>query len=566
MKHWFGLRHSCAFATLLFATVVTLTAAPAWALRQRTFVAADPLGNDANAAVDCTLAQPCRTFNVAIAHTTPGGEVVILDTAGYGPMTINKSIKIIGPSGVYGGISVLRAAAAQTHRHRDQCRPHRRHHAARSRHLRRVRAAPPLPLIGIDIQNAGAVHIEKSSISNFTQPTGACIKAAPTAPVIVYVDDSMLRECRTGINANGTAESADGDLVVFVDNTRIELSYATSGPAYGLWVQGFAAATMRNSVISVSDVGIQFNNIATNGTPILVLSQTQVLGGGTCLNVASASAGGIPMVYIDGSQFLGCDDGIVFSHTATPTAFGAQLKITDSKFEHLNNGAITLSTGADAGVNVDLVRSQLTFTGNTGISLAAGGTSGISLNIRDSTLSNALTLLKTSGTSGINATLIRSHLHNSLIGGRPRAGSHTHGADERLGQPEEPGEQRQPQHRVGRYGTNGTNWIFDNVDAADGTVYITADDHSDEVDGESPSETQRTGNPSAFRSSSLHARMDSRAYVSTGSCTPNIASLTWKSLSRSSAARSNSRFFAASTISFSSRFSSFSMSFSAMDS
>ena len=27
----------------------------------------------------------------------PGGEVVILDTAGYGPMTINKSIKVIGP-------------------------------------------------------------------------------------------------------------------------------------------------------------------------------------------------------------------------------------------------------------------------------------------------------------------------------------------------------------------------------------------------------------------------------------------------------------------------------------
>ena len=40
-------------------------------------------------------------------YTTPGGELVILDTAGYGPMTIDKSIKVIGPSGVYGGISVL---------------------------------------------------------------------------------------------------------------------------------------------------------------------------------------------------------------------------------------------------------------------------------------------------------------------------------------------------------------------------------------------------------------------------------------------------------------------------
>ncbi len=471
MKHSFDLRHSCALATLLFATVVTLTAAPAWALRQRTFVAADPLGNDANAAVDCTLAQPCRTFNVAITHTTPGGEVVILGTAGYGPMTINKSIKIIGPSGVYGGISV-QGGGGQTTGIVINAGPSDVI-TLRGLDISGVPGAAPLPLIGIDIQNAGAVHIEKSSIGNFTQPTGACIKAAPTVPVIVYVDDSMLRECRTGINADGTAESADGDLVVFVDNTRIELSYATSGPAYGLWVQGFAATTMRNSVISVSDVGIQFNNIATNGTPILVLSQTQVLGGATCLNVASASAGGIPTVYIDGSQFLGCDDGIVFSHTATPTAFGAQLKIADSKFEHLNNGAITLSTGADAGVNVDLVRSQLTFTGKTGISLAAGGTSGISLNIRDSTLSNALTLLKTSGTSGINATLIRSHLHNSLI-------AVDHGLGRiRMEQTNVSANQKSlvnhgsPNIFSAGIGPNGTNWIFDNIDAADGTAYIT---------------------------------------------------------------------------------------------
>jgi len=438
-------------------------------VRQRTFVAADPLGNDANAAVDCTLAQPCRTFNVAIPHTTPGGELVILGTAGYGPMTIDRSIKIVGPSGVYGGISVqsggpttgvvINAGVADV---------------VTLRGLDIVGVSGP-PLIGIDIQKAGAVHIEKTSINNFTDPAGACIHAAPTAPVIVYVDDSMLRECRTGINADGTAESSSGDLVVFVDNTRIEASSATSGPAYGLWVQGFAAATMRNSVISISNVGIQFNNIATNGNPILVLSQTQVLGGNTCLNVDNASAGGVPEVYIDGSQFLGCDDGIVVSHTATGAPFGVQLKITDSKFEHLNNSGITVSTGSDTGANVDLVRSILSFVANnTGISLAAGGTSIIKLNMRDTTLSNAPTLLKTSGTSGIQATLIRSHLHDSGMAvdhglGRIRMEQTTvtnnqkslvnHGGNSIVS--------------AGIGSTNGTNWIVDNVDAIDGTSYIT---------------------------------------------------------------------------------------------
>ena len=403
-----------------------------------------------------------------------GGEMVILDTAGYGPFTINKSVKVIGPSGVYGGISVQGAGTGLTTGIVINAGPSDVI-TLRGLDIAGVPGAAPLPLIGIDIQKAGAVHIEKSSISNFTQPTGACIHAASTAPVVVYVDDSMLRECRTGINADGTAVPGSGDLVVFVDNTRIEFSSATSGPAYGLWVQGFAAATMRNSVISISNVGIQFNNIATNGNPILVLSQTQVLGGNTCLNVDNASAGGVPLVYVDGSQFLGCDDAIVVSNTATGAPFGVQLKITDSKFEHLNNSGITVSAGSDTGANVDLVRSILSFVPRTtGISLAAGGTSIIKLNMRDSTLSNAPTLLKTSGTSGIQVTLIRSHLHDSGT-----AVDHGRGKI-RMEQTTVTNNQKSLVNNgsptivsAGIGSTNGTNWIVDNVDAIDGTVYIT---------------------------------------------------------------------------------------------
>jgi len=71
------------------------------ATAQRTFVAS--IGNDANA---CSLAAPCRSFGVAITHTSAGGEVIVLDSAGYGPVAINKSVSIIAPDGVYAGISV----------------------------------------------------------------------------------------------------------------------------------------------------------------------------------------------------------------------------------------------------------------------------------------------------------------------------------------------------------------------------------------------------------------------------------------------------------------------------
>ena len=275
----------------------------------------------------------------------------------------------------------------------------------------------------------------------------------------------------------------------------------------------------------------------------------------------NANAGSIPMATIAGSQFYGGDDGIVVSHTAVGTAYAGQLKITDSYFQQMNNGGITLSTGANAAMGADLVRSQVSSVGTTAISLTAGGTSGIGFHMRDSTLSNAAsTLLRTAGTSSISVTLIRSHLHNSIT-----AVDHGRGRI-RMEQTNVSTNQKSLVNNgsgdiVGRH---GTNWIVDNVDAPGGPVYITPTIISNEVAGVGERNAAHR-NPSAFRSSGRQTE-GSAAYVSTGSCTPNIASLIWKSLSRSSAARSNSRFFAASTISFSRRFSSFSMSFSPMDS
>ena len=69
---------------------------------QRTFVSG--AGNDAN---PCSRTAPCRTFGAAMAQTNAGGEVYVLDSAGYGPFTINKSVSIVAPLGVTAGISVF---------------------------------------------------------------------------------------------------------------------------------------------------------------------------------------------------------------------------------------------------------------------------------------------------------------------------------------------------------------------------------------------------------------------------------------------------------------------------
>ena len=83
------------------AAASTLAAASAHAA-QRTFVASN--GNDLNA---CSLAAPCRSFAAAIAQTSTGGEVIVLESAGYGAVTITKSVSLIAPPGIYAGISVF---------------------------------------------------------------------------------------------------------------------------------------------------------------------------------------------------------------------------------------------------------------------------------------------------------------------------------------------------------------------------------------------------------------------------------------------------------------------------
>ncbi len=73
----------------------------ALAASQRTFVAST--GVDTNA---CSISAPCRSFSAAIAKTSAPGEVIVLDSAGYGPVTIDKSISLIAPAGIHAGVTV----------------------------------------------------------------------------------------------------------------------------------------------------------------------------------------------------------------------------------------------------------------------------------------------------------------------------------------------------------------------------------------------------------------------------------------------------------------------------
>ena len=82
-------------------------------MQARSYVASN--GLDTN---DGKLATPCRSIGAALAQTNPGGEIIVLDSAGYGAAVINKS-----------GVG-HRAARDLRRHHGDGRRGHRRHELA----------------------------------------------------------------------------------------------------------------------------------------------------------------------------------------------------------------------------------------------------------------------------------------------------------------------------------------------------------------------------------------------------------------------------------------------------
>lgn len=87
------------YASLLIALVSLAAQAQA----SRTWVSG--VGDDVN---PCSRTAPCKTFVGAIAKTTAGGEISVLDPGGYGTVIIKKSITIDGTgmlSSMLGGMA-----------------------------------------------------------------------------------------------------------------------------------------------------------------------------------------------------------------------------------------------------------------------------------------------------------------------------------------------------------------------------------------------------------------------------------------------------------------------------
>lgn len=295
----------------------------AHAAAQRTFVSV--AGADAN---PCTVAQPCRSFATAITQTFAGGEVIALDSGGYGPVTIAKSVSIVAPQGVYAGISVFPGGDGVT--------------VAASATDKVILRGLAINSVGgwrgVNFTGGGSLAVDRCTISgNFTF---AILVAGPT------------------------------DADVLVNDTRI------AGASNGLWVSGPGGESIRlsvaDTVISDVEAGV-YSEAGLQAT----LDRVQVIGRG----VATSSVGiGIQAVLNHTPARVHVARSLVraFAHAvlAQPAlSFGTYVNVTIASSELAHNGlAVYALTGATIALtDVRVVHNNMiAVTGSGGTIQSAG--------------------------------------------------------------------------------------------------------------------------------------------------------------------------------------------------
>lgn len=283
------------------------------AAAQRTFVAST--GNDANA---CTLALPCRSFGVAIAQTLSGGEVIVLDSAGYGPATITQPVSIIAPPGIYAGVSVFSGSGLTVNAGAGKV-------TLRGLSINSLNAAAT---VGISFVAGTALYIDNVTVTNFPN---AGISASVAATSGLFLTNSSIHD-----NGTGAAFSASsGTLTVSIESTLFARN--ATGVSFGDGTKG----TLHASTFSGGTTGISVAppTVAKTAT-IEVRDCTISDNSGTGVSATQSGAGApLTLVSIVSSQVSGNATGVQVSGT------NSSAYVSDSTITRNTTGVSPVSSG-----------------------------------------------------------------------------------------------------------------------------------------------------------------------------------------------------------------------------
>jgi hypothetical protein len=284
-----------AIAATVFS-LASLQATPAAA--QRVFVAAQ--GSDAN---PCTFAAPCRTFQHAHDTVAAGGEIDVLDPAGYGALTISKAISIQGHG--FSGISVASGGTGITI-------------AAGS--------SDAISLNGLLIEGGGvgshgiqfdagkSLVVENCAVGNFPLGTGLLFQPGGATPATLSISDSYFTDSDVGVTmaplGSGTL-AASISRVAFYNNAQNGFLVDGSGAT------GLVNVAVTDSVAGNGGPGFNVGSAVSHATTNLVL--TRSTASGNTIGVSSFGTNATmrlsqSTVTGNGTGFLAINSGVMLSY------------------------------------------------------------------------------------------------------------------------------------------------------------------------------------------------------------------------------------------------------------
>jgi hypothetical protein len=243
-------RYRCAVAFAALCVTGSCFAA------QRTFVAST--GVDSN---PCSLTAPCRTFTQALSSTASGGEIIVLDSAAYGPVTIAQSVSIVAPPGIYAGVTVFSGAGITISG------------AGVVVSLRGLTVNSQGGSTGIQFTQGNELHLERIHASGFSGGVGIDVTADAS---ITSVDEASVEDNTVGIRIGAPTTIARA----YLDHVR-----ANNNGSNGIQATDKSLITVRDSITMKN-----FNGIHAD-TQSSAAGASAIIEVANCLTMLNVNAG-----------------------------------------------------------------------------------------------------------------------------------------------------------------------------------------------------------------------------------------------------------------------------------
>ncbi|MBI3147319.1 MAG: right-handed parallel beta-helix repeat-containing protein [Betaproteobacteria bacterium] len=252
---------------------------------QRTFVSTS--GSDANTASNCSTTAPCRGFAAALTVTDTGGEIIVLSSGGYGSVSIDKSVSIVAPEGIYAGISVLSGAGITIAT------------AGVEVVLKGLSINGLGGDYGINMTNGSTLLVENCTVSNFSTAGGLALRVSNQ--ISVQVKKSVFRKNYRAIRIWGGANMFIADTLVTESSYTAIEALADSG-SVTTRLQADRLAIHRGSAVAL-------NATSTSGGTVIASIKDSAFHGNSYGIYADASAS-TTRVSVAQSDFSGNVTGI----------------------------------------------------------------------------------------------------------------------------------------------------------------------------------------------------------------------------------------------------------------